>query len=378
MRVYEKIEYLSSQLSELRRNYNSVREMKLHLEEENSFLKLEKEKLVKTKDYQIETLNETLSKTDLELKKILDINNKQNKKIDEYTPKVFNYDDLNEKYLKLIKENQIMAESQKSINDILQNLKKEKDEIIAKMDILKIESEAIKNDKFFLARENTGLSEKNKDLIDKIKLLDEEIRQIKKTNNDYIEKLTNKNVNIDNVYEEKLKNELFDMKKKYNEDMDNLKKLYDEISSKRCAYLQEERDDYKQKNIKLEKVIKDKEENLEFLNNELRGINKKTDEEISYLKIQLKIKSEELDRITNIYEENTNLMKLFKAENESLKDKVDVLRTELILKETSFKEELSEYKAQMISLKEKVANYEHIENELDKVIVESAYNNSEK
>jgi len=106
----------------------------------------------------------------------------------------------------------------------------------------------------------------------------------------------------------------------------------------------------------------------------MRSVNKKTDEEIAYLKIQLKIKSEELNRISNIYEENSNFMKMLKAENESFKDKLDILRIELISKEVAFKEEISEYKSKFNSMNEKILNYEHIENELDKVIVESAYN----
>lgn len=377
MRVYEKIESLSSQLSDLRKNYNSIREIKLNLDEENALLKLEKEKICKTKDYQLEALTESISKAEFELKKNQEILKTQSKKIEEFTPKVLKYDELNEKYLRLIKENQTLAENQKSISDLSTNLKKEKDENLSKLDIIKIENEALKNDKFFLARENTSLGDKNRDCLDKIKSLEDEIKQTKKLNNDYIEKLTNKNCNIDSAYEEKLKNELFDMKKKYTEDMENLKKLYDDISQKRCVYLEDERDDYKQKNIKLEKIIKDKEESLEFLNNEIRNLNKKTDEEIAYLKIQLKIKSEELDRITNIYEENSNYMKILKVENESFKDKLDILRTELISKEASFREEASEYRSQINSMKEKILNYDHIENELDKVIVESAYN-SEK
>jgi len=346
----------------------------MNLEEESVFLKLEKEKVSKTKEYQIEALSELANKAELELKKNKELIKIQQKKIDDFTPKVHKYDDLNEKYLKLIKENQNFTENQRYVNDLIFNLKKEKDEILSKLDIIKIESEAIKNDKFFLARENASLDDKNRDLLDKIKYLEDEIKQTKRLNNDYIEKLTNKNCNIDNAYEEKLKNELLDMKRKYNEDMENLKKLYDEISQKRCIYLQDERDDCKQKNIKLEKIIKDKEESLDFLNIEIRSINKKTDEEIAYLKIQLKIKSEELDRISNIYEENSNLMKILKVENESLKDKLDILRNELISKESAFKEEISEYKSQGNSMKEKILNYEHIENELDKLIVESAYN----
>ena len=374
MRVYEKIESLSSQVSELRRNYNSIRETMINLEEENALLKLEKVKISKTKEYQIEALSEAATKAEFELKKNQELIKTQSKKIEDFTPKVVKYDELNEKYLKLIKENHNLAENQRLISDFNVNLKKEKDEIISKLDIIRIESEALKNDKFFFARENASLGDKNRDLSDKIKSLEDEIKHTKKINNDYVEKLTNKNCNIDSAYEEKLKNELLDMKRKYAEDMENLKKLYDEISEKRCVYLQDERDDYKQKNIKLEKIIKDKEESLEFLNYEIRNVNKKTDEEIAYLKIQLKIKSEELNRISNIYEENSNFMKMLKAENESFKDKLDILRIELISKEVAFKEEISEYKSKFNSMNEKILNYEHIENELDKVIVESAYN----
>jgi progesterone-induced-blocking factor 1 len=374
MKVYEKIESLSSQLSELRRNFNTIREQKLTLEEDNSFLKLEKEKMIKTKEYQIETLMENNKKFELENKKINEINKTQIEKIQEFTPKVYKFEELNEKYLNIIKENKSIIEAQKVINDNLQNIKKEKEEIYSKHEIIKLELEALKNDKFFLGRENTSLSEKNNDLIEKIKSLEEEIKQMKKINNEYIEKLTNKNCNIDNIYDQKLKNELFDMKKKYTDDMENLKKLYDEISEKRCTYLQDERDDYKQKNIKLEKIIKDKEESLDFINNEIRHLNKQTTEEISYLKIQLKIKSEELNRISNIYEENINLIKIFKIENESMKEKIDILRTDLIQKESNYKEEASEYRSQINNMKEKIANYEHIENELDKVIMESSVN----
>lgn len=374
MRVFEKIEGLSTQLSEMRRNFNTIRESKVILEEENSFMKLEREKMLKTKEYQMESV--------LELNKNLEIENKKfseqlkilEKKIEEYTPKVYKYDELNDKYLSIVKENNLLNENKKSNESNLENLKKAKEDFSSKFDIIKLENEALKNDKFFLSRENNSLSEKNNDLSDKIKSMEDDIKQMKKTNNDYIEKLTNKNCNIDNVYDQKLKNELFDMKKKYSDDMENLKKLYDEISEKRCIYLQDERDDYKQKNIKLEKIVKDKEEAMEFINNEIRNLNKKTDEEISYLKIQLKIKSEELNRVSNIYEENLNLMKMLKAENESLKEKIDILRTDLIQKEANFKEEGSEYRSQINSMKEKILNYEHIESELDKVIVESSYN----
>ena len=196
-------------------------------------------------------------------------------------------------------------------------LKKEKEELLSKFEIQRIESEALKNDKFYLSRESMSLGEKLQSANEKIKNLEEDIRDMRKTNQGYLDKLTEKNLGIENSFEEKLRRELEDMKKKYENDKENLKRLFEELSEKRCAYLAEEKEEYKHKCIKYEKVIKDKEETIEFLNTEIRNFTKRTDEELSYLRIQLKIKSEDLERISNLYEENANIIKIFKVENES-------------------------------------------------------------
>jgi hypothetical protein len=148
------------------------------------------------------------------------------------------------------------------------------------------------------------------------------------------------------------------MKDKYNKVLDNLKRLYEDLLDKRCKYLQEERNDYKHKVIKIERSLKDKEEAVEFLSNELRILRSKTEEEISYRKIQLKIKSEELDRIQTLHEENINIIKIFKNENDGFRDKTDLLKTELISKEAEHKEKLSEYKAELNIFRKRIANYD--------------------
>jgi chromosome segregation ATPase len=174
---------------------------------------------------------------------------------------------------------------------------------------------------------------------------------------------------LENVFEEKLKRELEDMKKKYSVDLENLKKLYTDIGDKRSEYLIQEKEDLYLKVKKLEQTVKDKEENYDFLNNEYRNLQKRTDEELSMLKIQLTIKLEELERVTNLYQEHLQIIKTLTLEKEAFKDKLDLMRNELIKKESSFKEENSELKAQLSIIKEKIANYEQIENELDKAIV---------
>ena len=52
--------------------------------------------------------------------------------------------------------------------------------------------------------------------------------------------------------------------------------------------------------------------------------------------------------------------------------KNDLLRSELIRKEADYRSEMSELKSQLTMLRGKISSYEQIENELDKVIVDSA------
>ena len=203
--------------------------------------------------------------------------------------------------------------------------------------------------------------------------MEEEIRETRKANNNYIKKLTDKNISLNNIYENNMKKEIDQMKSKYNQDLDNLKKVYEEIAEKRTAYLREEKDDMNGKILKLENNLKYKEEAYDFLNTELRQIQRRTDEEISVLKIQVKIKTEELDRVSNLYEENFELIKVLKNENEMYKEKNDLLRMEIIRKEATYKEDSAENKAQLCVLKEKMESYEQVENELDRVIADSSY-----
>ena len=90
------------------------------------------------------------------------------------------------------------------------------------------------------------------------------------------------------------------------------------------------------------------------------------------MKIQLNSKTEELNSRISVYEEQVAALSLFKNENETLKEKLDYIRGELIKRESEYRSEVAEYKAQISILKEKLSAYDNIENELDKVIVDSA------
>ena len=61
---------------------------------------------------------------------------------------------------------------------------------------------------------------------------------------------------------------------------------------------------------------------------EFRKHQKSTDEELGHLKVVSRAKDEEVMRVTHLYEDNIVLVKETKMECESLKAKIDVLKTE--------------------------------------------------
>ena len=353
----------------MRKTMYEIRDVKQNLETEIGILKKEFESLKIIKDSEISTLREKNRKKEEENVIINNKIEKFSKFQEENQPKIYKYDDLFRQYKDLKNETDKLLESTSSQAKVIMTIKNEKDEINNKLESYRLENESLKNDKMYLNKECMTIGERYRMADDKVKMLEDEIREIRKSNQNYIEKLTDKNCNLENVFEDKLKRELEDMKRKYTFDLDNLKKLYTEIGDKRSEYLIQEKDESYLKLKKLEQTIKDKEETYDFLNNEYRNLQKRSDEEISMLKIHLTVKLEDYERLSNLYQEHLQMIKALTLEKEAYKDKLDLMRNELIKKESQFKDENSELKAHLSIFKEKISNYEQIENELDKVIV---------
>ena len=363
---------MTSEINDLKKEIFKVKQDNLNLQEENGFTKLEKEKLGKIKDNEISLLNEQLIGLKDSNKKLSVQNEENSKLIDEYKPKIWKYDELNEKFKKLTDENSKLFESNNTINNLMAQIKKDNNDLNNKYETLRIENENLKQDKMFLNKNLMVDDEKIKSQNAKITQLEQDIREMRRTNQNYIDKLTDKNLNLDITYKDRVNNELQNMKEKYEKDIETLKKQYDDLMDKKTSYLREERDDYKSKLTKLEKMLKEKEDSLNLCQNELRNLNTKANEETSYLKLQLNSKTEELNSRIAVYEEQVAALSLFKNENETLKEKLDFIRSELIKRESEYRSEIAEYKAQISILKEKITAYDNIENELDKVIVDSA------
>lgn len=114
-------------------------------------------------------------------------------------------------------------------------------------------------------------------------------------------------------------------------------------------FLKENKDEMELKLDNLSGQLKEKSKAYETLLLENRGISRRVDGDLSELRIQLRIKSEELERISNIYEETLTNLKSSKLENEMLRDKFNVLKAEYYKAELENKEEFVNMKSQLVN-----------------------------
>ena len=369
IKKYEsKLEKLTNQIEDYKKKYLEERQTNLDLVQELKYMKLEKEKISKINNIEIEKTNEKNISLEEQNKKLIIKNEDLQKKLDENSPKIWQYDDINEKYQKLLKEHKNLFETNQTLNELFNENKNKKNEIDSDYQNLKLENQVLQQNNEILKKNLAVDEDKIKELNEKISELENDIRDIRRINQNYIEKLTDKNLNIDNTYKDKVNKEIDNMRNRYESDIYNLKKHYDDINEKKTSYLKEERDEYKAKCNKYEKILKERDESLNLVQNELRNLNSKTTEQITYLKLQLNTKTEELNSRIAIYEEQISALTLFKNENEALKEKNDFLRSEMIKIQADHKAEIAEYKIRINVLEEKLKNYDNMENELDNVI----------
>ena len=362
------VERLTNKIDDLKKKLFEEKKLKLDLQEELNYVKLEKEKLSKINNIEIEKTQERNISLEEQNKKLIIKNEDLQKKLDEYSPKIWQYDQVNEKYKKLVEEHRSLLTTNQTLNELLNENKSKREDIDSDYQKIKLENKALSQNNESLKKDLEVNKNKVIDQDEKIKDLENEIRDMRKMNQNYIEKLTDKNLNIDNTYKDKLNKDLENMRKNYETDLSNLRKQYDDLTEKKTSYLKEERDEYKAKCNKYEKMIKEKDESLNLVKNELFKINTNTKEQMSSLKLQLNAKIEELNSLKLIYDDKLSGLKIIKNDNEALKEKNDLLRNEMIKNQSDYKAELAEYKAQISVLSEKLKSYDRMEDQLDNVI----------
>jgi len=105
---------------------------------------------------------------------------------------------------------------------------------------------------------------------------------------------------------------------------------------------------------------------------EYRKIEKLSDQELGGLRLEVRMKTDELMRVTHLYEDNLMLLKEIKVENEAIKQKQDLLKSEYYKLESASRQKNSDIIAELAVYKERIQAYDSIENDLDQAIISAA------
>ena len=369
IRKYEKeVEELNENNDKINNELKNVKREKYEKEQELNDAIYEKEKLERKYESEIKRLKENNNYLEDKNNKLNTENEILKRKTIENSQKINEYDNTIDKCKRLEKENRKLREDNNMLKEQFNEGKSRKMEAEKNYEDMKLENMILKQNNDNLKKNLIESEIKIKSQEEKISELENDLREMNKRNQNYIEKLTEKNLSLDNTYKDKITKELNEMRNRYENDIFMLKKQYDDLSEKKTSYLKEERDEYRSRYNQCESILKEKDESLNITQNQLRDLITKTNAEISHLKLQLNIKTEELNSKSAIYEEQISSLNFFKNDNEALKEKNDLLRREMIKLQADNKTKIAQYSIELTGLKEKLKLYEDAENKLDNLI----------
>lgn len=221
-----------------------------------------------------------------------------------------------------------------------------------------------------MTRENIKLAEVGRRVEDRVLGLEEELGVSKKQTQQYLESLLEAKNSSGMVFEKRLNEELISIKDKHNKEIESVKNNLSEIYEKERRMLKEGKEDLQIKNDSITTQLREKQTQYEELLREGKGWQTKIENDQSELRINYRIKVEESERVRLELEELRDDNKIVKNENEMLKDKIALLRSEFFKAESKASQDSADLKAGLAVAKEQLKNYECIENEVDEAILQ--------
>lgn len=271
-------------------------------------------------------------------------------------------------------QSELQTETVKRSNDQREEYEKQYDNLRRQIDLLN-------QDKTFMTRENATLHDRIKRLENNIERGEDqrqkqyaELLDAKKSAQSYLERLLNNAGDYGSAAQKKHTEELNQLKLIHEKDLQMHKDNLCEVYEKKIEYLREAKEESEMRLAKTERDLSEKTASYDEILVEYRKIERMVDEEIGDVKLELRLKRDEAQRITHLYEENLSLVKELKLENAVLKEKLDLVKNDYYRLEAMERQKNADALAQVAVYKERLAHYEAIEKELDDAIISVAEN----
>lgn len=208
--------------------------------------------------------------------------------------------------------------------------------------------------------------------LEKIAAVEEECKRLQVKNERYIEDLIKIQRSVSEGFEKRLSIELESIRNRHTLELESSRSNMKHMYETQISFLKEQKDDIEREMLSANARLKEKETSWLQVCQENSELTKKYEGDLAQTKAELSLKSQELATRQADLDISRQTEASLRVENDALKEKITLLRTEIYKNEAKFSEEIGVVKAENIALKRELHNYDLIEKEVDNCILEQA------
>nr|XP_051706574.1 progesterone-induced-blocking factor 1 isoform X2 [Oryctolagus cuniculus] len=255
---------------------------------------------------------------------------------------------------------------------------KERSELSKEVVTLRQTVTLLQKDKEYLSRQNMELSVRCAHEEDRLERLQTQLEETKKAREEMYEKYVTSRDHYKAEYENKLHDELEQIKLKTNQEIDQLRSASREMYERENRNLREARDNAVAEKDRAVMAEKDALEKHDQLLDRYRELQLSTESKVTEFFHQSKLKSFESERMQLLQEETARNLTQCQLECEKYQKKLEVLTKEFYSLQACSEKRITELQAQNSEHQARLDIYEKLEKELDEIIMQTAEINREK
>lgn len=249
---------------------------------------------------------------------------------------------------------------------------KERSELSKEVVTLRQTVTLLQKDKEYLSRQNMELSVRCAHEEDRLERLQTQLEETKKAREEMYEKYVTSRDHYKAEYENKLHDELEQIKLKTNQEIDQLRSASREMYERENRNLREARDNAVAEKDRAVMAEKDALEKHDQLLDRYRELQLSTESKVTEFLHQSKLKSFESERIQLLQEETARNLTQCQLECEKYQKKLEVLTKEFYSLQACSEKRITELQTQNSEHQARLDIYEKLEKELDEIIMQTA------
>ncbi|XP_075121520.1 progesterone-induced-blocking factor 1 isoform X1 [Leptodactylus fuscus] len=249
---------------------------------------------------------------------------------------------------------------------------KERNDLAQEVSTLRQSASLLQKDKEFLNRQNMELNVRCAHEEERLGRLQSQLEDAKKAREELYEKYVASRDHYKTEYENKLRDELEQIRLKTNQEIEHLRGASKEMYERENRNLRETKDNAVSEKERAVAAEREALAKYDQILEQYRQLQLGTEGKMSELLHQAKIKTFEAERAHLVLEETTDNLHKCQLECEKYQKKLEVLTKEFYALQASTEKRVTELQAQNSELRARLETYEKLEQELDDVIIQSA------